>query len=210
MEQVRKRRWTIIGNHSCGNSVPSSEENAVNSLAVKLWPPKHKDSPPPGFCKQVPDFLERTKAEVLAVTVGNVHGKYANADPKLDLPRLQQIRDASSACFAYSPFLPSSQRAHHINSEAGGGIVGNHGVLLALHGASGLPSSQVRGSINLGVCKFNVNTEVRAAVVEFLMGGAGQAEERNKISGTDILGLLDGSVAAMRSVIEQKMREFDP
>lgn len=139
------------------------------------------------------------------MTVGNVHGKYANPDPKLDLPRLERIRDIS-ACSSYSPLL-SSRQAHTF--EAGGGVIGNHGTLLALHGASGLPSSQVRGSIDLGVCKFNVNTEVRAAAVEFLLGGVGQSREK-KTSGTDILGLLDGSVTSMRSVIEQKMREFDP
>lgn len=144
---------------------------------------------------QVPEFLERTRADVLAVTVGNVHGKYANPNPKLDLPRLERIRDASSR---------SSQGA--LDPQAGRGASEKQGTLLALHGASGLPSGQVRRSIELGVCKFNVNTEVRTAAVDFWQGGAQGVEVR----GSDILGLLDGSVDVMRSVIEAKMRQFDP
>ncbi|CAM9441880.1 unnamed protein product, partial [Sphacelaria rigidula] len=144
---------------------------------------------------KVPEFLERTRADVLAVTVGNVHGKYANPNPKLDLPRLERIRDASSR---------SSQGA--LDPQAGRGASEKQGTLLALHGASGLPSGQVRRSIELGVCKFNVNTEVRTAAVDFWQGGAQGVEVR----GSDILGLLDGSVDVMRSVIEAKMRQFDP
>ncbi len=35
-------------------------------------------------------------------------------------------------------------------------------VPLVLHGASGLPSDTVKKCISMGVCKFNVNTEVRS------------------------------------------------
>jgi ketose-bisphosphate aldolase len=38
-------------------------------------------------------------------------------------------------------------------------------VPLSLHGASGLPDAEVRRAISLGICKVNVNTELRAAYV---------------------------------------------
>lgn len=85
------------------------------------------------------------------------------------------------------------------------------GVLLAIHGASGLPDSQVQASIALGVCKFNVNTEVRTAAVDFLLAvGAPVPEGGEPSLKTDLLMMLDGTVASMQAVIEQKMLEFDP
>jgi tagatose 1,6-diphosphate aldolase GatY/KbaY len=39
---------------------------------------------------------------------------------------------------------------------------------LSLHGASGLPDEDVRRAISLGVCKVNVNTELRAAYLDEL------------------------------------------
>lgn len=42
--------------------------------------------------------------------------------------------------------------------------------LLVLHGASGLPPALVHETIKRGVCKFNVNTEVRAAAMRVVQG----------------------------------------
>lgn len=131
----------------------------------------------------MPDFLARTRADVLAVTVGNVHGRYANADPRLDLDRLRLVK-AAAAGASDSPMPP--------------------GTLLAIHGASGLPESQVQASISLGVCKFNVNTEVRTAAVDYLLG-LGRADAK-----VDLLAMLDESAERMTEVIAQKMIEFDP
>lgn len=80
-----------------------------------------------------------------------------------------------------------------------------------MHGASGLPDSQVQASIALGVCKFNVNTEVRAAGVDFLLAaGAPVPKEGQPSVKVDLLMMLDGAVANMGAVIAQKMMEFDP
>ncbi len=73
-------------------------------------------------------FVAATQVDSLAVTIGNVHGEY-KSEPKLDFQRLIQIRQN----------------------------VGEN-VLLVLHGASGLPAELISRSIQLGVCKFNVNT----------------------------------------------------
>lgn len=42
---------------------------------------------------QAIEFVKATKVDFLAVTIGNVHGKYVS-EPKLDFPRLAKIRDA--------------------------------------------------------------------------------------------------------------------
>merc|ERR1719321_2353110 len=77
-------------------------------------------------------FLAATEVDALAVTIGNVHGKYAVNPPVLDWARLDAVR-------AESGDTP-----------------------LVLHGVSGLPEDMIARAIEASVCKFNVNTEVRA------------------------------------------------
>eukprot|EP00903_Cladosiphon_okamuranus_P010731 g10143.t1 len=145
---------------------------------------------------QVPDFLAKTRADILAVTVGNVHGRYAKADPRLDLARLGRVK-AAAACAPDWRLVSST-----VDKDKDMGPWRE--TLLAIHGASGLPDSQVQASISLGVCKFNVNTEVRTAAVNYLLG-LGRADAK-----VDLLAMLDNSVGRMTRVIEQKMLEFDP
>ena len=109
---------------------------------------------------------------MIAVTIGNVHGRYAMDPPVLDLPRLAQIRAATE-------------------------------VPLVLHGASGLPPELVHETIRIGgVCKFNVNTEVREAYLRVLKEGVE--------GGKDVLPLMVATGEAMQKVIEEKMRLFKP
>lgn len=72
------------------------------------------------------------------------------------------------------------------------------GVPLVLHGASGLPEEQVKRSIELGVCKFNVNTEVRRAFVNALRSG----------TESDLVPMMLRAQDAMQAVITQKMQLF--
>lgn len=69
---------------------------------------------------------------------------------------------------------------------------------LVLHGTSGVPDDLVRRCIELGVCKFNVNTELRDAFVAALRSTEG-----------DLLDLLKSSICAMQAVVEQKLRLFN-
>jgi len=72
-------------------------------------------------------------------------------------------------------------------------------VPLVLHGASGLPYDAIRRCIQLGVCKFNVNTEIRQAYVQAL---------REAPAGADLLDLMQAAIAAMTAVIRRKMQLF--
>lgn len=156
---------------------------------------------PVGRRGKVPEFLARTRADILAVTVGNVHGRYAKANPRLDLARLGLVKAAAAGA-------PNSPL---VGSPADKSV--SAGTLLAIHGASGLPDSQVQASISLGVCKFNVNTEVRMAAVDYLHGlsraSAPEADGARVDAKVDLLAMLDDSVGEMSAVIEQKMVEFD-
>jgi tagatose 1,6-diphosphate aldolase GatY/KbaY len=87
-------------------------------------------------------FVSETNVDMLAVTIGNVHGKYKTV-PKLDLERLSTIR-------------------RNISSD----------IPLVLHGASGLTEQWIGGCILRGVSKFNVNTELRQAVLASVVESA--------------------------------------
>lgn len=75
-------------------------------------------------------------------------------------------------------------------------------VPLVLHGASGLPDAQIRRAIALGVCKFNVNTEVREAYSTALRAALTDRPA------PELLDLMRGAVAAMRAVVTEKLRLF--
>jgi len=120
----------------------------------------------------VAPFLAATSVDALAVTIGNVHGKYAVDPPVLDWARLDAVRLAA----ADTP--------------------------LVLHGASGLPDETLTRAVKAGICKFNVNTEVRAAAVQ--ARAAATAEKHDLLQGMSM------SVDAMAVVVEAKLRAFAP
>ncbi|MEM6592716.1 MAG: class II fructose-bisphosphate aldolase, partial [Cyanobacteria bacterium P01_C01_bin.73] len=63
---------------------------------------------------------------------------------------------------------------------------------LVLHGASGLPALMIQRSIELGVCKFNVNTEVRQKYLQFWR------EYGKTDSSSDLLDCQKAAMGAMQ------------
>jgi tagatose 1,6-diphosphate aldolase GatY/KbaY len=76
-------------------------------------------------------------------------------------------------------------------------------VPLSLHGASGLPEGDLRRVVSLGVAKFNVNTELRAAYFKFL-----EDELVHKTATLNLKSLGDGVVGAVQEVVEAKLSAF--
>jgi tagatose 1,6-diphosphate aldolase GatY/KbaY len=74
---------------------------------------------------------------------------------------------------------------------------------LSLHGASGLPEGELRRAVSLGVAKFNVNTELRAAYFGLL-----EDELVNRAAALDLKSLGDGVVEAVQEVVESKLSAF--
>jgi tagatose 1,6-diphosphate aldolase GatY/KbaY len=58
----------------------------------------------------------------------------------------------------------------------------------------------VRRAIELGVAKFNVNTEVRAAYLRALH------RSMAAVAAPDLLDLMKSAVAAMQAVVQEKLR----
>lgn len=75
-------------------------------------------------------------------------------------------------------------------------------VPLVMHGASGLPQDMVRRSIELGIRKFNVNTELREAYLRAV-------ESRWQVAPPpDLLDLMQDAINAMRAVVSTKLDLF--
>lgn len=82
---------------------------------------------------QAKEFMTKTNADLLAVSVGNQHGVSLNNPESLNISLLSQIREA----------VPS--------------------VYFTLHGGSGISADQVESAIKLGIVKININTDLRLA-----------------------------------------------
>lgn len=77
-------------------------------------------------------YLEKTKVDLLAVSIGNFHGiEVSGIDPNLRLDILDLIKKSTGKAF------------------------------LTLHGGSGTVSDDIRKAIELGIVKININTELR-------------------------------------------------
>jgi fructose-bisphosphate aldolase class II len=89
--------------------------------------------------EQAKEFVAKTGVDSLAVVIGNAHGVFTNSEEKLNLERLEQIKEK-------------------VGSE----------VFLVLHGGSGISAEDIKKAIELGIVKININTELRVAYKEGL------------------------------------------
>jgi fructose-bisphosphate aldolase, class II len=78
------------------------------------------------------EYLKTTNADLLAVSIGNLHGVKIDLPEKIDLDLLQKIFDN----------LPKDK-------------------FLTLHGGSGISSNQIASAQKLGIVKVNINTDLR-------------------------------------------------
>jgi fructose-bisphosphate aldolase class II len=97
-ENIRQTREITKTAHAMGISVEgelgylgfeTGDETAdADSASLDLIPADRLTRP-----EQAADFVERTGIDALAVAIGNMHGHYRGT-PKLDIPRLREIREA--------------------------------------------------------------------------------------------------------------------
>jgi len=78
------------------------------------------------------DFITQTNADLLAVSIGNLHGISLKLPEIIDLGLLSKIKNK----------IPEDK-------------------FITLHGGSGISSDQLSEAIKLGVVKININTELR-------------------------------------------------
>lgn len=115
--------------------------------------------------------------DMLAAGIGNIHGAYPDNWQGLDFEVLKEIQDITGS-------MP-----------------------LVLHGGSGIPADMIKKSIELGVSKINVNTELQ---VQFAQATRKYIEEGKDLvgKGFDPRKLLKPGYDAVVAEIKAKMVEF--
>ena len=110
--------------------------------------------------------------------------------------------DALAVCIGnvHGPYLRESE----LNFDRLKKIRDSVRVPLVLHGASGLQETMVHRSIELGVRKFNVNTEVREAYIDILRTRLATSSTKRP----DVVELMREAVMAMQAVVSSKLRLF--
>ena len=106
--------------------------------------------------EEAAEFVEKTGVDSLAVAIGTSHGAYKfKGDPALDFDRLIKIHelipDTPLVLHGASTVLP--EFVERCN-EYGGNIPG----------AKGVPGDMIRTAAKHGVCKVNIDTDLRLAM----------------------------------------------
>lgn len=105
---------------------------------------------------QAAEFVERTGVDSLAIAIGTSHGAYKfKGEPKLDFQRLETITkllpNTPLVLHGASTVLPEFVE---LCNKYGGNIPG----------AQGVPEDMIRQAAQLGVCKVNIDTDLRLAM----------------------------------------------
>ncbi|TRZ80900.1 class II fructose-bisphosphate aldolase [bacterium] len=89
---------------------------------------------------QAEKFVKETQIDLLAISVGNIHGALKNKEnnPPLDINRIQEINSKLKNTF------------------------------LVLHGGSGTSEDELKQARSAGIVKININTDLRNAYTEAL------------------------------------------
>jgi fructose-bisphosphate aldolase class II len=127
---------------------------------------------------QAVEFVKRTGVDSLAIAIGTSHGAYKfKGEPKLDFPRLEKIAAMLPGfpivLHGASTVLPEFVKKCN---EFGGDI----------KDAQGVPEEMLRKAGTMGVCKINIDTDLRlamtASVREYLVKNPGDFDPRQYLS----------------------------
>lgn len=105
---------------------------------------------------QAAEFVQKTGVDSLAIAIGTSHGAYKfKGEPQLDFKRLEQIAklipNFPLVLHGASTVLPEFV---NLCNEFGGQIPG----------AQGVPEEMIRKASLIGVCKVNIDTDLRLAM----------------------------------------------
>lgn len=149
---------------------------------------RHSYTEPAGAAK----FVKLTRVDSLAVAIGTSHGAYKfKGVPRLDLQRLEEIASVVGVPLVLhgASSVPSSLVA----------AANRHGA--KIFNARGVPESQIKKAVSLGVCKVNEDTDLRlaftAAVRKFLGDNPSAYDPRE---------VLSPAVEAMKSVVVRRIK----
>ncbi len=139
------------------------------------------------------DFVRRTGCDSLAVAIGTSHGAYKfKGEAKLDFTRLEAI---SALLPAYPLVLHGAssvpQEFVELCNQYGGQV----------GGARGVPEEMLRKAAGMGVCKINVDTDIRLALTASIRQFLSERPEQ-----FDPRAYLAPAREAVRNMVAHKIR----
>ena len=144
--------------------------------------------------QEAKEFVERTGVDSLAIAIGTSHGAYKfKGDPQLDFERLKEIHalipDTPLVLHGASTVIP--EFVDKCNQYGG-----------EIPGAKGVPEEMITEAAKYGICKVNVDTDLRLAMT---------AEVRKYIqenpSDFDPRKYLGPGRDAIKSMVQHKVRD---
>lgn len=149
--------------------------------------------------KQAVDFITRTGVDSLAIAIGTSHGAYKfKGEAKIDFDRLTKITENLEA-IGIKNFPIVLHGASSVDSSAvetcnkyGGKI----------DGASGMPKEMLRRASSLGVCKINMDTDIRLAMTAAIRKEFGEHPEA-----FDPRGYLGAARTLIQTLVENKITD---
>lgn len=112
-------------------------------------------------------FAGETGIDLLAPSVGNVHGLIKGGNPALNIQRIKEIKEACN--------------------------VGGHNVPIVLHGASGITDDELHQAILAGISIVHYNTELRVAYKDALVKSL--EENKNEVAPYKYLKSAEDAIA---------------
>lgn len=104
--------------------------------------------------EQAGEFVKQTGIDSLAVAIGTSHGAYKfKRNPKIDLKRLKEIRERVSVPLVLHGASGVPKEIVRAANKYGA----------KLEHTAGVPDSQIRKAIGSGICKINIDTDLRLA-----------------------------------------------
>lgn len=103
---------------------------------------------------QAADFLKQTGCDALAVAIGTRHGAFKmKSDSTLDFDRLKRIAEAVSVPLVLHGASGVPSRIKALCTKYG----------CEISAAKGIPDAQIKKAVSLGICKVNIDTDLRIA-----------------------------------------------
>lgn len=128
--------------------------------------------------EEAAEFVEKTGVDSLAIAIGTSHGAYKfSGDPKLDFDRLKQIHalipNTPLVLHGASTVLP--EFVDKCNKYGG-----------SIPGAKGVPEEMITEAAKYGICKVNIDTDLRLAMTaevrKFLAENPAEFDPRKYLS----------------------------
>ncbi len=140
------------------------------------------------------EFVKKTDVDALAIAIGTSHGAYKfKGEAKLDFERLREITERVDIPLVLhgASGVPRSvlEKAERFGAK--------------LPGAKGIPDEAIQRAISLGICKINIDTDLRLSFV-----GAIREVIVTKPEEFDPRKILGPGREAIKQTVQSKMKLF--